>query len=946
MIALLALLAGPLQSPAFSQSQGAPPLPVRFQWIDRDRDGDQDVLALDPAGRLRLLENDGRGVFEDATARLGLAEAGPLTTLLAGDCDLDGTPDLVLGDAAGVRLWRGVRGGFEPVDLGAELAQLGPVESLGWVDVHGNGRPDLHVLSRGVHRVFANEPGLLRELQLGLGESALELPRFVATEVHETGKDPEPPAAPVAGALHSNAPSLALEPALGSEEHDHAMGAFGVVCTKAVDDLSSPGNCIPASSVPMEGVLFPLGVDLFVDAATGNVGMGTTTPGYALEVIGTIVSGTGNSAPGAGAAIGGGSFNVASGEHATIAGGESNQALTADSFIGGGNSNLATGQRAVIGGGVGNRAANSATVGGGETNAAQFGFSTIAGGRFNDVEATYGAVGGGQDNLVSGAHGVVPGGLLNTAAGAYSLAAGRRAKALHAGAFVWADSADADLASTAPNQFVVRASGGVGLGKVPDPAFQLDVEGALRAKDTITSSKTSGAPFQVASSDRNVNLNADLLDGFHASAFSMFGPLVDGFELADGAVSAPKIAVDAIADAHVASAAAIAGTKIAPNFGAQDLVTTGRVAIGTSTLGEQLTVAGVIESTDGGIRFPDGSLQATAQVAGPAGPGGPAGPPGQPGPAGPPGSTEPAEPTGALGTWQFEYDGQFSGRDLYGFEQRNVALTGVPGSPLVPELTLTLELDGSSPALHDAFADFLVQPSGDGEFLVTLDVLGHPSNPGAVLTLTGLDFMVTGIATREHASGTRPRVDVVLVARVLTWSFADGNGGTAQGAFSFDPTGGSVSAWQVQPYPMDPLQYLVLGYPVPGHASLPDEYELAYDGELRAGRGISLDGVLHSEMKRAFELEKPLGLDSFTNMAHGYRFARFGVVASPAVAVGFEYRNQDQTTARYDLEGGVASWRIESRGGLLLEVLTFANLGPDGLPASGSLNVGNESSSW
>jgi hypothetical protein len=46
----------------------------------------------------------------------------------------------------------------------------------------------------------------------------------------------------------------------------------------------------------------------------------------------------------------------------------------------------------------------------------------------------------------------------------YAFAAGRRAKANHTGAFVWADSTDADFASTGANQFLIRASGGVGIG--------------------------------------------------------------------------------------------------------------------------------------------------------------------------------------------------------------------------------------------------------------------------------------------------------------------------------------------------------------------------------------------------------------------------------------------------------------------------------------------------
>ena len=65
----------------------------------------------------------------------------------------------------------------------------------------------------------------------------------------------------------------------------------------------------------------------------------------------------------------------------------------------------------------------------------------------------------------------MPGGRNNTAAGDFSFAAGYRANANHNGSFVWADSTNADLASTANDQFMVRASGGVTLSVT---------EGALR----------------------------------------------------------------------------------------------------------------------------------------------------------------------------------------------------------------------------------------------------------------------------------------------------------------------------------------------------------------------------------------------------------------------------------------------------------------------------------
>jgi hypothetical protein len=65
----------------------------------------------------------------------------------------------------------------------------------------------------------------------------------------------------------------------------------------------------------------------------------------------------------------------------------------------------------------------------------------------------------------------------------------------------------------------------------------------------------------------------------------------------------------------------------------------GKVGIGTSTPTAALTVVGKVESTSGGFKFPDGSVQNTAQVQGPPGPPGPQGPAG---PQGPPGSGGPS----------------------------------------------------------------------------------------------------------------------------------------------------------------------------------------------------------------------------------------------------------------------------------------------------------------
>uniref|UniRef100_A0A7C3HWH5 Peptidase S74 domain-containing protein n=1 Tax=Meiothermus ruber TaxID=277 RepID=A0A7C3HWH5_MEIRU len=127
--------------------------------------------------------------------------------------------------------------------------------------------------------------------------------------------------------------------------------------------------------------------------------------------------------------------------------------------IGGGGSaefgpNEVTEHQGTVAGGAGNRAGNNDA----DLNNARF--STVGGGFGNQASGFEATVGGGAFNAASGANSVVPGGSSNTASGNFSFAAGRRAKAQHAGAFVWGDSTDADVSSNAANQFVVRASGG------------------------------------------------------------------------------------------------------------------------------------------------------------------------------------------------------------------------------------------------------------------------------------------------------------------------------------------------------------------------------------------------------------------------------------------------------------------------------------------------------
>ncbi len=154
--------------------------------------------------------------------------------------------------------------------------------------------------------------------------------------------------------------------------------------------------------------------------------------------------------------------NSSSGVQTSVLGFD-NDAAGDSSSIGGGSFNVTTGTSSTIGGGFSNNAGGDG--------------STIGGGSGNDVSGNYSSIGGGMGNVATGDYSTIPGGHDNSADGAHSYSAGHRAKAFHNGSFVWADQTEADFVSTADDQFLIRASGGVGIG-TETPTGLLDVVGS------------------------------------------------------------------------------------------------------------------------------------------------------------------------------------------------------------------------------------------------------------------------------------------------------------------------------------------------------------------------------------------------------------------------------------------------------------------------------------
>ena len=200
---------------------------------------------------------------------------------------------------------------------------------------------------------------------------------------------------------------------------------------------------------------------IFSDSFTSHYS--TIGGGYSNEIhtagSATIAGGEGNRMflEGNKGTIGGGEGNILNGPYSTISGGRSNLVGPSPqspdyATIGGGHENsiIFEGHYSVVGGGSRNRVEGFAR------------YSAVLGGITNVIAMNaggMGSIGGGSNNVVNGTFGTVPGGLRNDATN-MSFAAGRRAKAVTTGAFVWADSSDFDFPSTGNNQFNLRATGG------------------------------------------------------------------------------------------------------------------------------------------------------------------------------------------------------------------------------------------------------------------------------------------------------------------------------------------------------------------------------------------------------------------------------------------------------------------------------------------------------
>jgi hypothetical protein len=210
-------------------------------------------------------------------------------------------------------------------------------------------------------------------------------------------------------------------------------------------------------------------------------GGSSSGPNVVLDDFGIIVGGTANTNNGQNSFLGAGSRNYIEDRNNVLIGGLRNSLDGRQCFIGGGENNVI--ESISIG----------AVLTGGTSNEVTADFATISGGLNNliDIGSDFGTVSGGASNRITfnSPFSTIAGGYSNFVNADFAFAAGRRARAVHDGAFVWADSQDASFSSTAANQFLVRAAGGVGL-NIAQPRGDLHVGNSSNAAPISTANQT------------------------------------------------------------------------------------------------------------------------------------------------------------------------------------------------------------------------------------------------------------------------------------------------------------------------------------------------------------------------------------------------------------------------------------------------------------------------
>ncbi|MCC7012911.1 MAG: VCBS repeat-containing protein [Planctomycetes bacterium] len=280
------------QTPAAAQPADDTGTPASLYFGDVDRDGLDDVFVVTPAGQVSLLLNRADGRYDDITLASGLAELEGGTCALFADFDGDGALDLFVGSSE-KRIWRNLgNASFVALDSGIDHDLIDLAATA--VDADKDGLLDLHLHTEAGDLLYrASGRGRFERIELPLAGHAAHVTTSVTGEesAGDSARPDAPNESPTRRRLRRWLRAHAAATDAGAGELDPSSAGSGgsgpanmlVGCPLSLDDLATAG-CISASSAPALGTLYPLSTHFNLTAA-GAIGMGTTAPLSNLDIV-------------------------------------------------------------------------------------------------------------------------------------------------------------------------------------------------------------------------------------------------------------------------------------------------------------------------------------------------------------------------------------------------------------------------------------------------------------------------------------------------------------------------------------------------------------------------------------------------------------------------------------------------------------------------------------
>jgi hypothetical protein len=169
------------------------------------------------------------------------------------------------------------------------------------------------------------------------------------------------------------------------------------------------------------------------------------------------------------------------------------------------------------------------------------------------------------------------------------------------------------------NAIYIRSNGNIGIGGVTVPAEKLDVSGNIKTNGSIKIYNGATQVGEIGTTDTTwFRLNQSIAKNIYTPQYLR----ADGGLYVDSTsygINGSGILLNGSLSGTYSNALTLsstsnsyAGSTISTTGASYLATSSGNVGVGTATANSKLTVAGLIETTTGGVKFPDGTTQITA----------------------------------------------------------------------------------------------------------------------------------------------------------------------------------------------------------------------------------------------------------------------------------------------------------------------------------------------